>query len=187
MQNSRRMYETCCSSLKRRHVPADIFTEVKQDQGIQTNPHFVNTEVTYQQGSVLHTCRRCSSFPAAAPKQYRMPSSPRQYIHSPLGDTQLATKSPPSRFPDCKDFTTCVSARQRCWTHVIQHKMPMLVLALQFKRAFVQEEFSLQVPLSEATIGGQVTPGLTMETLAAGRYPPSGTSLNAEERALHLI
>jgi hypothetical protein len=34
-------------------------------------------------------------------------SSPIQYIHSPLGETQAATKSPPSLLPDEKLFTTC--------------------------------------------------------------------------------
>ena len=33
--------------------------------------------------------------------------SPTQYIHSPFGETEAATKSPPSRLPDEKHFTTC--------------------------------------------------------------------------------
>ena len=52
-------------------------------------------------------CMRCSSLPDCTPKQYSWPSSPRQNIQSPRGDTQAATKSPPSRFPDWNDFTTC--------------------------------------------------------------------------------
>jgi len=34
-------------------------------------------------------------------------SSPTQYSHSPFGETEAATKSPPSRLPDEKVFTTC--------------------------------------------------------------------------------
>lgn len=39
-------------------------------------------------------------------KSFEYLSSPTQYIHSPFGDKQAATKSPPSLLPDEKLFTT---------------------------------------------------------------------------------
>lgn len=40
-------------------------------------------------------------------KSWAYRSSPTQYIQSPLGETHAPTKSPPSRFPDDRLFTTC--------------------------------------------------------------------------------
>ena len=44
------------------------------------------------------------------------PSSPRQCSHSPLGDKQEATKSPPSALPELMVLTTCI--RDQVSTHM---------------------------------------------------------------------
>lgn len=45
-----------------------------------------------------------------------------QYIHSPFGDMQAATKSPPSLLPDEKLFTTYIYADSKNDNYMSQQK-----------------------------------------------------------------